>query len=128
MADCGDHPYPGTFPTVVTREQDWGGWRVPGAEYDLDPQRIEMQARTIAASQKSLALLEKFVRYIATEADNIPDDLLEIAQEAATLISHVREDHLQDKIEEHAAAESVTDPLEADPMEEELPPRHAASG
>jgi hypothetical protein len=23
------HPYPGTYPVVVTDEQDWGGWRVP---------------------------------------------------------------------------------------------------
>ena len=41
---CGHHPHPGTHPMVVTTERDWGGWRVPGAEYDLDPYRIEQQA------------------------------------------------------------------------------------
>jgi hypothetical protein len=41
---CGHHPYPGTRPTVVTSDRDWGGWRVPGSEYDLDPYRIEHQA------------------------------------------------------------------------------------
>ena len=36
-ADCARHPIPGTYPVVVTGEAEWGGWRVPGAEYDLDP-------------------------------------------------------------------------------------------
>ncbi|HWY65523.1 MAG TPA: hypothetical protein VNX61_09930, partial [Rhizomicrobium sp.] len=31
--DCARHPVPGTYPVVVTGETDWGGWRVPGAEY-----------------------------------------------------------------------------------------------
>jgi hypothetical protein len=44
---CGHHPRPGTHPMVVTTERDWGGWRVPGAEYDLDPYRIEHQAEII---------------------------------------------------------------------------------
>ena len=30
-------PIPGTYPVVVTDPADWGGWRVPGAEYDRDP-------------------------------------------------------------------------------------------
>jgi hypothetical protein len=33
-------PYPGIHPTVVTSDRDWGGWRVPGSEYDLDPFRV----------------------------------------------------------------------------------------
>ena len=47
--DCAHHPFPGTFPVVVTDANDWGGWRVPGAEYDRDPRKIERQARLIAA-------------------------------------------------------------------------------
>ena len=46
--DCAHHPIPGTYPVVVTDPQDWGGWRVPGAEYDRDPAKIEAQARMIA--------------------------------------------------------------------------------
>ena len=46
--DCARHPIPGTYPVVVTGEADWGGWRVPGAEYDLDPAKMEEQARLIA--------------------------------------------------------------------------------
>ena len=29
--DCQHHPFPGTYPVVVTDPADWGGWRVPGA-------------------------------------------------------------------------------------------------
>ena len=42
--DCARHPLPGTFPVVITGDTEWGGWRVPGAEYDLDPQAVESQA------------------------------------------------------------------------------------
>ena len=31
------HPFPGTYPVVVTGEAEWGGWRVPGSEYALSP-------------------------------------------------------------------------------------------
>jgi hypothetical protein len=34
-------------------ERDWGGWRVRGAEYDLDPYRIERQAEIIARARSS---------------------------------------------------------------------------
>src|SRR5690606_5773125 len=46
--DCSRHPVPGTYPVVVTGDAEWGGWRVPGAEYDLDPLKIERHARLIA--------------------------------------------------------------------------------
>jgi hypothetical protein len=48
--DCARHPQPGTFPVVITGDTEWGGWRVPGAEYDLDPQAVEHQARLIASA------------------------------------------------------------------------------
>ena len=56
--DCARHPIPGTYPIVLTGQTEWGGWRVPGAEYDLDPYRIERQARLIANAPK----LETFAR------------------------------------------------------------------
>src|SRR5262249_48419489 len=43
QCDATRHPFPGTYPVVVTDDKDWGGWRVPMAEYDRDPQRIEYQ-------------------------------------------------------------------------------------
>ena len=48
--ETSNHPFPGTFPVVRTDENDWGGWRVPGSEYDRDPGRIEHQARMIVAA------------------------------------------------------------------------------
>ena len=51
--ETASHPYPGTHPVVVTGESDWGGWRVPGAEYALSPVRIERQARMIEKSAPS---------------------------------------------------------------------------
>jgi hypothetical protein len=51
-AETASHPYPGTHPVVVTGESDWGGWRVPGAEYALSPVRIERQARMIATAPR----------------------------------------------------------------------------
>ena len=48
--DCARHPVPGTYPVVITGEAEWGGWRVPGAEYDLDPRKVEEQARLIASA------------------------------------------------------------------------------
>ena len=53
--DCARHPVPGTYPVVITGEAEWGGWRVPGAEYDLDPGKMEEQARLIASAPKLAA-------------------------------------------------------------------------
>ncbi len=98
-ADCGHHPYPGTYPTIVTRKQDWGGWRVPGAEYDLDPHRIERQARMIANAQKSISLLDRLVRLVEAEIDSVPNELVEIARESSTLLQYVREGHRFEEVQ-----------------------------
>jgi hypothetical protein len=51
--DCADHPYPGTFPVVVTDANDWGGWRVPGAEGQDDaPLAIRNLADKAAALER----------------------------------------------------------------------------
>lgn len=55
--ECGHHPFPGTHPVIVTSEREWGGWRVPGSEYDRDPHMIERQARMIVSTPVMLALL-----------------------------------------------------------------------
>ena len=57
--DCARHPVPGTYPVVMTGEADWGGWRVPGAEYDLDPGKIEEQARLIANAPQLAVLRQR---------------------------------------------------------------------
>ncbi|MEL6664136.1 MAG: hypothetical protein AAFR33_14165 [Pseudomonadota bacterium] len=87
--DIGHHPYPGTFPVVMTDENDWGGWRVPGAEYDRDPAKIEHQARLIANSPHMLRQLRKFVRFASENPHDLPDDVLRIAKMCAAIIRDV---------------------------------------
>lgn len=75
------HPFPGTYPVVVTDVNDWGGWRVPGAEYERDPNLIEMQARLIASAPALLKLARDLHSHVrqATEAE---DDLVVLARRA----------------------------------------------
>ncbi len=80
-----DHPFPGTHPVVVTDINDWGGWRVPGAEYDRDPLLIEMQARLIAQAPKLLKLARDLRDYVRENAEDIDDDLVALARRAETL-------------------------------------------
>lgn len=77
---CGHHPYPGTHPLVVTTEREWGGWRVPGAEYDTDPHRIEKQAHLISRAPIMCMLLRKFVENAEQEPENLGSELTELAQ------------------------------------------------
>ena len=89
--DCGHHPYPGTFPIVVTDPSDWGGWRVPGAEYDRDPRKIEYQARLIAAAPDLTALARQLMAFVDEFGPDCPSDLIRIAQQTATLIRSLDE-------------------------------------
>jgi hypothetical protein len=72
---------------IVTAERDWGGWRVPGAEYDLDPYRIEPEI--IVRAPIFMKLLEKFVEHAELEPENLSDDLTKLAQIARRIISEV---------------------------------------
>lgn len=88
LDECANHPYPGTYPTVVTNETDWGGWRVPGAEYDLHPDRIEHQARMLANSPKMVMLLRSLVKTVKIETDP-PLEIATLANEAAAILRYV---------------------------------------
>lgn len=97
--ECPHHPQPGTHPVVVTDEQDWGGWRVPGAEYDRDPGRIEAQARLIVHAPRLMALAEALMRMAAEDPEAGPD-LIAVARRAEDLLRAVKArpgapDHLQ---------------------------------
>jgi hypothetical protein len=91
--DCAHHPHPGTYPVVVTGETDWGGWRVPGAEYDLAPQKVEHQSRLIAASPKLYGLANAFLATVRAEVDVLPDEILELARDAARLVKTIDQDN-----------------------------------
>jgi hypothetical protein len=89
--DCGHHPYPGTFPVVVTDASDWGGWRTPGAEYDRDPRKIELQARLIACAPKLLALAREIAVLIAESPDEAPEPIQALAQQAMAIQRYLNE-------------------------------------
>jgi hypothetical protein len=83
------HPHPGTYPVVITDEQDWGGWRVPSAEYDRDPERIEFQARVIANAMKMLRLTREAAAL--EEAGDDPARLKNVLASANEILRHVYE-------------------------------------
>jgi hypothetical protein len=80
--ECAVHPYPGTYPVVVTDSSDWGGWRVPGAEYDRDPHRIEWQARLIASTPALRQIARQLLALVADSPHDAPPALEELARKA----------------------------------------------
>jgi hypothetical protein len=89
--ECSHHPFPGTFPVVVTNSKDWGGWRTPGAEYDRDPNAIEMQARIMASGLRLLQIVERLADSIEKSAGDAPTEFLELAKEARTISRFVHD-------------------------------------
>ena len=89
--ETSSHPYPGTFPVVMTDENDWGGWRVPGSEYDRDPSKIEYQARLIVNAPRMLKALRQLVEFAAQNPKSVPDDLKPLARECQLMLRHVYE-------------------------------------
>jgi hypothetical protein len=87
--DCAHHPYPGTYPVVVTDTQDWGGWRVPGAEYDRDPHQVETQARIIVSAPRLLKLAADLQKLVADAPEDAPMELRELSRRAADILRHV---------------------------------------
>ena len=87
--DNRNHPHPGTVPVVQTDENDWGGWRVPGSEYDRDPHRIEYQARLIANSPNMLKLLKKVVDMVSHAPENYPSEMREVARTGVHILRHI---------------------------------------
>lgn len=89
--DCAHHPFPGTYPVVVTDPADWGGWRTPGAEYDREPARIERQARLIASAPRLQAIARELIALVAESPDDAPPALLDMARRAAVIERYVQE-------------------------------------
>jgi hypothetical protein len=87
--DCARHPVPGTYPIVMTGQAEWGGWRVPGAEYDLDPTRVERQARLIANAPRLECFAQELVDWARKSGEDMPKALIDLAHEAQDLISRV---------------------------------------
>ncbi len=87
--DCAHHPFPGTFPVVVTNAQDWGGWRTPGAEYDRDPNLMEFQARLIAHAPRLLNLAQKLRDFVGEDEHDAPAELQALAKTAGAILRAV---------------------------------------
>lgn len=83
------HPFPGTFPVVVTDEKDWGGWRVPGQEYDRDPQRIEYQARIMVSGMRLKGVADDLINAVRAHSGDIPADIQAIAKQAQEVLKYI---------------------------------------
>ena len=87
--ECAHHPQPGTYPVVVTDDRNWGGWRVPGAEYDRNPRRIEAQARMIVHAPSLLTLAEALAR-MASEDPDVGSQFIAVARRADDLVRAIK--------------------------------------
>lgn len=90
-ADIRDprHPHPGTYPVVVTEEKDWGGWRVPVAEYDRDPERIEQQARVFANALRLMRVVRGLITYAQDFPHETPPQLQELSAQAEMVLTAI---------------------------------------
>lgn len=84
-----EHPFPGTFPVVVTDELDWGGWRVPSAEYEREPRKIEHQALVIAHALKMLRITRAIARFAEDSPARLPEELRDVADQAQRILSAI---------------------------------------
>ena len=89
--DCSRHPVPGTFPVVITGDAEWGGWRVPGAEYDLDPGKVERQARMIANAPRLVEFASSLVDWARKSGEDMPTELADLAHTAQDVLTAVNE-------------------------------------
>jgi hypothetical protein len=89
--ECANHPFPGTHPQVITGDAEWGGWRVPGAEYDLYPEKVEHQARVIVSAPKLVAMAHALVECFKEQPEDLPDDLASLAMEAQSILRYVEQ-------------------------------------
>jgi hypothetical protein len=90
-SECQHHPFPGTYPIVVTDVQDWGGWRTPGSEYDRDPVKIERQARLITSAPALQALARDLIALVADVPEDAPPSVLALAERAMVLERFIQE-------------------------------------
>lgn len=112
--ETAHHPAPGTHPVVLTAPQDWGGWRVPRAEYDRDPARIEAQARVIAAAPKMRALMQELITLMAADGAS-PEALRGLARRAASIELELHDMHGGEALGGTSGAEPATPPSSAPP-------------
>ncbi|MBI1339555.1 hypothetical protein GC169_04995 [bacterium] len=90
-SEGADQPFPGTFPVVATDEKNWGGWRVPSAEYDRDPEKVEFQARMIEATPHLFQIAKTLARQLHEHTDDLPLEMIELGKQAETVLRRIHE-------------------------------------
>ena len=70
---------------------DWGGWRVPGAEYDRDPRTIEAQARLIASAPTLRAIARSLLALVAEAPDDAPPAIWDLAKRVTKVENYLEE-------------------------------------
>ncbi len=80
---------PGTYPVVATDEGSSGGWRVGGAEYDRDPQRVEHQARMIVHTPDLMGIARKIAEFASANPNELPLEMKPVAQQCAMILRDV---------------------------------------
>lgn len=116
--DVQHHPFPGTYPVVVTDAADWGGWRVPGAEYDRNPERIEFQARLIVAAPRLMAVAETLAALVDEAAADASPRLAALADQARAAVRSVTE-ILATPVDESAVARRARESAASDTVADE---------
>ena len=89
---------PETFPVVVTDEGEWGGWRVPGAAYDRDPQRVEHQARMIVNTPELVRLARRMAEIAFENPNDLPSDMLPLLKRAAGILRQIYQVETEEEI------------------------------
>jgi hypothetical protein len=89
--EATNHPVPGSFPVVLTDEKDWGGWRVPIAEYDRNPDKIEFQARLIEAAPALMRVAKALIQQGSDNPDELPAEIVSLAKDAKTVVRRIYE-------------------------------------
>jgi len=102
-ADNSSHPHPGTFPIVATDDRNWGGWRVPSAEYDRDPHRIEFQARIIEAAPHLMGIAKELAMFAHEHEGDLPSELVTLAKRATLTLRRVYDTPVLDAAAQSAA-------------------------
>ncbi|MNE92497.1 hypothetical protein D3C80_1902270 [compost metagenome] len=64
---------------------------MPGAEYDRDPQRVEFQARLIAAAPDLMELARELMASVAEAPDDAPPESLRLARKAQSILRRMTE-------------------------------------
>jgi hypothetical protein len=91
VAETADHPVPGTYPVVMTGETDWGGWRVPAAEYALSPSRIETQARLLASAPRMAAVLRTLMTWAKAQPAPLPPEVADAVRQGGKALAYAEQ-------------------------------------